>query len=333
MAPNPRSECPRECSNQDIQMWWECFKSRHPDVVLRIGEGLELKRSMGLINFVCGQFYNNLASLITSQGYNALHIWNMDESRVQAVGRNNTLKVVVKKESKHENVPTCDSREWLIVLVCISAIGTFLPHYFIFKGTYLLQDYVKFCGPCAVMNVQENGWVANEIFCDFLNHFKLNVPKGINKDHKHLLVLDGHCSHVSATALDICLNMGLDIITIPSHSSHRMQRLDISRFKPFRQYFQEDKAAMALESPNWDYGVMLKPTLAQMMATALDQTLKPSTIVAGFKTSGMCKKGSLNVIHFFRWLFMFFKNVYKCILWLWSLIDYRHLSCQSNRNG
>jgi len=35
--------------------------------------------------------------VITSQGYEASHIWNVDETRVQAVGRNNTLKVVAKK--------------------------------------------------------------------------------------------------------------------------------------------------------------------------------------------------------------------------------------------
>ena len=68
---------------------------------------------------------------------------------------------------------------------------------------------MKLCGPGVAMNVQENGWVTNEIFCDWLNHFKLNVPGGVSKDHKHLLVLDGHCSHVSVVALDKCLNMGI----------------------------------------------------------------------------------------------------------------------------
>jgi len=95
---------------------------------------------------------------------------------VQAAGRNNTLKVVAKKRSRNVNVLSCDSRKWLILLVCINAIGTFIPHYFIFKGTYLLQDYVKLCRPSAAMNVWENGWVTNEIFCDWLNHFKLNIP-------------------------------------------------------------------------------------------------------------------------------------------------------------
>ena len=113
------------------QRWWKCFKSRHPEMVLRIGEGLELKRCMGLNKVVCGQFYNNLTFVITSQGYNASCIWNMDETGVQAAGRNNTLKVVAKKGSKNVNVPSCDSKKWLTVLVCISAIGTFIPHYFI----------------------------------------------------------------------------------------------------------------------------------------------------------------------------------------------------------
>jgi hypothetical protein len=254
-----------------------------------------MKRCIGLNKVSCSRFYDNLTTVITSQGYEASHIWNVDETRVQAVGRNNTLKVVAKKGSRDVNVRACDSREWLTILVCISAIGTFVPHYFIFKGTYLLQDYIQHCGPSAAVNVQENGWVTNEIFCDWLNHFRLNVPGGVSNDNKHLLVLDGHCSHVSAKALDTCIKMGLDIITIPSHSSHHMQPLDVSCFKPFKQYLQEDKAAMTLENPNWGNGVMLKSTLAKMAANALSKALKPSNIISGFKTTSIYSIFSLNM--------------------------------------
>ena len=34
-------------------------------------------------------------------------------------------------------------------------------------------------------------------------HFKRNVPGGVNKDNKHLLILDGHKSHVSLGAFDL----------------------------------------------------------------------------------------------------------------------------------
>lgn len=137
------------------------------------------------------------------------------------------------------------------------------------------------------MNVQENGWITNEIFCDWLEHFKLNVPGGVSKDNKHLIILDGHCSHVSGGALDTCIRMGIDVMTFPSHTSHHMQPLDVSYFKPFKQYLQEDKAAVALKNPNWGDGIILRPILAGMAANALNKALKPSTIIAGFKTTGI----------------------------------------------
>ena len=89
---------------------------------------------------------------------------------------------------------------------------------------------MELCGPRAAMNIQENGWITNEIFCDWLEHFKSNVPGGVNKKNKHLLILDEHCNHVSATALDTCIRMGIDIMSIPSHTSHKMQPLDVSCF-------------------------------------------------------------------------------------------------------
>jgi len=83
---------------------------------------------------------------------------------------------------------------------------------------------------CAAMNVQENRWVTNEIFCKWLNYFQLNVPRGVSKDNKHL-ILDDHCSHVCTPILNTCIKMELDIIkSIPSH---HMQHLDLSLLQTF----------------------------------------------------------------------------------------------------
>lgn len=183
------------------------------------------------------------------------------------------------------NIPGGDNKEWLTIFVCISAQGIYIPPYYIFKGKYLLQNYVELCGPRAAMNIQENGWITNEIFCDWLEHFKSNVPRWVNKQNEHLLILDRHCSHVSATALDTWIRMGMDIVSIPSHTSHKMQPLDVSCFKPFKQYLQEDKASMALKNPNWANGIMLWTTLAGMAAYALKKALQSSTIIAGFKAT------------------------------------------------
>ena len=95
--------CPRQNPSKDDlpgQTSWECFKSWHPYVVLRLGEGLEMKRCVGLNHKSCSHFYSGLTIVITSHGYKVSHIWNMDETRVQAIGNNSTLKIVAKRSSK-----------------------------------------------------------------------------------------------------------------------------------------------------------------------------------------------------------------------------------------
>ena len=74
-------------------------------------------------------------------------------------------------------------------------------------------------------------------------------------------------------------------MSIPSHTSLKMQPLDISCFKPFKQYLQEDKARMALKYPNLANGIMLRITLVNMAANALKKALQSTTIIARFKAT------------------------------------------------
>ena len=59
--------------------------------------------------------------------------------------------------------------------------------------------------------------------------------------------------------------------------------------------FQEDKATMTLENPNWGNGVMLKSTLAKMAANVLRKSLKTSNTISGFKTTCIDSTFSLNM--------------------------------------
>ena len=74
-------------------------------------------------------------------------------------------------------------------------------------------------------------------------------------------------------------------MSIPSHTWHKMQPLDVSCFKSFKQYLQEDKASMTLKNPNWANGIILRITLVGKAANALKKTLQSTTIIAGFKAT------------------------------------------------
>ena len=57
-------------------------------MVLRLVEGLEMKRFVGLNHKSCSHFYSGLTTVITSHGYEALHIWNMDETFQEVTTKN-----------------------------------------------------------------------------------------------------------------------------------------------------------------------------------------------------------------------------------------------------
>jgi hypothetical protein len=79
------------------------------------------------------------------------------------------------------------------------------------------------------------------LFKVFLSFFKRSIPSGISPNNYHLLVLDGHSSHVSLKGIKHAQQFGLDMITLPSHTSHALQPLDVNCFKPFKTTFRKEK--------------------------------------------------------------------------------------------
>jgi hypothetical protein len=77
-------------------------------------------------------------------------------------------------------------------------------------------------------------------FKAWIGHFIKNVRDcgwGISSDCHHLFILDGHSSHVTTDVVKTAWSMGLDLLTLPSHTSHALQPFDVSCFKPFKQAF------------------------------------------------------------------------------------------------
>ena len=62
--------------------------------------------------------------------------------------------------------------------------------------------------------------------------------RGISAERRHLLILDGHGSHCMLEVVREARAAGLDILTLPAHTSHALQPLDVSVFKSFKQNFR-----------------------------------------------------------------------------------------------
>ena len=67
-------------------------------------------------------------------------------------------------------------------------------------------------------------------FSYWMDHFTfLKQKEGVlSPNMRHLLILDGHKSHISLDVLEKAKRKGVDMVTLPSHTSHGLQPLDVS---------------------------------------------------------------------------------------------------------
>jgi hypothetical protein len=69
---------------------------------------------------------------------------------------------------------------------------------------------------------------------EFLSFFKKSIPGGMFLIDRDLLILDGHHNHITLEIIEQTLELGLNMITLPSHTSDVQQLLNVSCFKPFK---------------------------------------------------------------------------------------------------
>jgi hypothetical protein len=72
------------------------------------------------------------------------------------------------------------------------------------------------------MTKQSKTWMMSFLFKDFFSFLKRAIPKDIFQSKLHLLVLDGHDSHVTLEATKQTQQFGFNMVTLPFHTSHAL---------------------------------------------------------------------------------------------------------------
>ncbi|XP_050295235.1 uncharacterized protein LOC126735322 [Anthonomus grandis grandis] len=120
----------------------------------------------------------------------------------------------------------------------MSTAGSFVPPFFIFPRRRFSSLLAKDGPPDAEYQVTFNGWTKEEMFELWLRHFVKFVKP--NRDEPVLPILDNHSSHATLESYNYCKENFITILSLPPHSSHRMQPLDVTFYGPLKKsYYKE----------------------------------------------------------------------------------------------
>ena len=136
------------------------------------------------------------------------------------------------------------------------------------------------------MAMQEKGYMTSYLFLRWMDHFiqQLEELQDLSPTNRHMIILDGHKSHVTLEVMKKAKAHGVDMLSLPSHTSHGRQPLDVACFKPFKIAFKAYRNKWMSENNG---NIVEKETLAHWLDLSLKKALSKSNILAGFKAIGI----------------------------------------------
>lgn len=164
------------------------------------------------------------------------------------IGLLQKAKRVISRQAFEDSIVTGagqdGNRQWLTILATICMDGTFLPPGLIYESGAgnLMSTWFDDFKPDeheAFFAASESGWSNEDIGFSWLTNIfdRYSKPKARNGRDYRLLFIDGHTSHVNLRFLKWCEKHRIAVALYPSHSTHRLQALDVAIFSPLANYY------------------------------------------------------------------------------------------------
>ena len=263
--------------------WLRGFLKRHQDVSLRQPTATSLARAVGFNEPQCKRFYDNLSQLMKKYKFPPHAIYNMDESGFSTVP-NKPPKVFSTKGKRCVNKISSAERGTNVSVVCaMSASGQYIPPAFIYPRKRMKAELLDGAPPSSVGMVSDSSFINRELFVDYATHFRDHAKP--TKEQPVLLIMDNHTSHSSIAAIDFFRKNNIMALTLPPHSSHRMQPLDRCFFGPLKKFYSNECEKWLTNHPG---RVITVYQIASIFAPAYCKAATITNAIEGFKVTGIC---------------------------------------------
>ena len=228
------------------------------------------------------RFFSLLRSLYIKHDLRAQDIYNCDETGIQTSGTRPPKVLSVKGKRQVGVVSSAERGKTVTALCCCSATGVFVPPALIFPRKRMIGGLLDGAPPGSIGLCSDSGWINTELFVQWLDFFIKHVKPSV--DRPVLLILDNHESHRALSVIEKASENHVVLLSVPPHTTHKLQPLDRSVYGPFSNYFEKEIDKFQKEHP----GRRIQMTdMGSLFGKAYSKACSVENAIMGFKKCGI----------------------------------------------
>jgi len=143
---------------------------------------------------------------------------------------------ILSSKGKHQigAITTAERGRNITVVCCMSATGHYIPPAYIFPRKRMKAKLMDAAPAGSLPFCEGSGWMTCDLSGHYLEHVQKHASASCN--NKMLLIVDGHSSHTkSLQMLDYASANGIIMPSLPPHTTHKMQPMDVAFTNRFRR--------------------------------------------------------------------------------------------------
>ncbi|KAM4061811.1 DDE superfamily endonuclease [Hirsutella rhossiliensis] len=274
--------------------WVSRFRKRHHDRLSSLYlRTIDHQRKAADNSRHFQNFFNLLREKIEKYNISPSNVYNFDEKGFQ-IGLSRSTKRVVPREAlrrgKLVGASQDGNREFITLIAAICADYSYRHRPSFTKGESKdfqdtwLEDF-DHSSEVAFFASTENGWSCDALGLHWLQRiFDCHTKQKAGRAYR-LLILDGHNSHINLKFIDYADRNRILIAVLPSHSTHRLQPLDVGLFSALSTYYAQ--GSDQLMSIGWGLIRLTKRNFWPLFRDAWNQAFTAKNIEAGWRATGI----------------------------------------------
>ena len=260
--------------------WYYSFMNRHPNLSLKAPEGMSIARAVAFNRTTVNSFFDAYSAVMEKYSFTADRIYNLDETSLCTVMK--PPKVVCQRGTAVASQISRERGATMTFVGIINAIGHYLPPVFIIPRKRWNEAFMRGTLDGSRGILQTTGWMNGQCFRETLEHVK--EKSFCSPTNKILLIMDNADCHMTIQAIEYANDNGIVILTLPPHTTNKLQPLDVSVYAAFKQCLKTIINDFNLMHPRTHITEHMLPEFA---SKAWVRACTPSNVLGGFSATGI----------------------------------------------